>query len=234
MTPYTKLQFHLERHMYKRGQYKGDAPADSSRRGKNHFRVVRGNGGQMCVRMYNTNLIEVTPDNKVCISMGGWWTNTTKQNLNHALYTFIGWGGVGSIKMFSHSQMAFRAQGKTYRFYDGMEFDGEGRLLSPPQVFSRRVTDREATAEFRAEIQESGFKDVWPVLFAAAEPMRVYGVPASYLRRYVTSERDANYWPEIATYYKAKYDDHKEAMRDLVRHCTSDMFILQDSDVTVV
>ena len=41
MNMYTKLSMHLSRHQYKRGQYKGDAPADPSRRGKNHFRVTR-------------------------------------------------------------------------------------------------------------------------------------------------------------------------------------------------
>lgn len=89
MTPYTKLQFHLERHMYKRGQFKGDAPADASLRGKNHLRVIK-QGGNMCVRMWNTNIITVTPDNHIRISMGGWWTSTTKQNLNEAVHTFLG------------------------------------------------------------------------------------------------------------------------------------------------
>jgi len=164
MTPYLKLKLHLERYMYKRGQFKGDAPADQSRRSKNHFRVVRS-GDKLCVKMYNTHLIEVTPDNNVRVSMGGWWGNTTKANINEAMHRFLGWGGIGTVLVFSHRQLAFRTQGKTYRYYDGMEFSGDGVLLSKPGFFERSQTDRDATAEFRKDIQESGFKEVFPVLF---------------------------------------------------------------------
>ena len=234
MTPYLKLKLHLDRHMYKRGQFKGEAPADSSRRGKNHFRVVRGNGGQMIVRMYNTDLIEVTPDNNVRINMDRWWTSTTKANLNDALHHFIGWGGVGSVRLGGYSQLAFRAQGKTYRYYDGMTFDAVGNLLSPAKVFSKQITDREATKEFREDIKESGFQDVFPVLFAAAEPERWWGTTATALRKFVTQECHANQWPEIAARCKYIYDNHKAALKSIKARCTADMKTIVDTDVTVL
>ena len=231
MTPYTKLKFHLERHMYKRGQFKGDAPADSSRRSKNHFRVMQ-QGDKMVVRMWQTNLIEVTPDNNVRISMGGWHTSTTKANMNEALHTFIGWGGVGSIVLGGYRQLALRAKGKTYCYYDGMEFDGEGTLLSFAKRFTKQRADRAATAEFRKDIEDSGFKAVFPVLFAATEPQRAWNI--HNIMRTVTQECHANKWPDIAAHFKWLYDDHKEAYRAIVQACTRGMKELYDSDITVI
>lgn len=234
MTPYTKLKMHLERHMYKRGQYKGEAPADSSRRSKNHFRVVRGNGGQMCVRMYNTDLITVTPDNRITIDMGGWWGPTTKANLNEAMWRFLGWGGVGTVVLGGYRQLAFRANGKTYRYYDGMEFDMEGTLLSFAKRFTKQRTDRDATAEFRNDMKESGFKDVWPVLFASTEPSRIWGMAPKYMLKIVTQECHANKWPEVAAFYKCYHSDHKEAYQALTKACTSHMKELYDTDITAL
>ena len=232
MTPYTKLKFHLERHMYKRGQFKGDAPADSSRRSKNHFRVVRGNGGQMIVRMWNTDIITVTEDNHIIINMNGWHTNTTKANMNEALHTFIGWGGVGSIVLGGYRQLAFRAKGKTYCYYDGMTFDAEGNPTCELKPFSKKRTDRERTKEFREDIEASGFKDVFPVLFAAAEPQRAWNI--HNIMRTVTQECHANQWPEIAAHFKWLYDDHKEAYRAIVGACTRNMKQLYDTDITLL
>jgi hypothetical protein len=233
MTPYTKLTMHLERHAYKRGMYKGDAPADSSRRSKNHFRVVK-QGDLMCVRMYGTNIIEVTPDNKVTISTGGWWTSTTKQNLNDALSTFIGWGGVGNRRLFSYNQPCVRAKGKDYRFYDGMEFDAEGNLLSTAKVFERVRTDRDATKEFRADMQACGFKEVWPVLFGTAEPFKHWKFHDNYVRKVVTAEVYANEWADLAAHTKCYYDDHEDAYRAIVRQCTRGMTEIVKTDVSVI
>ena len=195
---------------------------------------MRGNGGQMIVRMYNTDLITVTENNQVTINMNGWWTNTTKANLNEALYKFIGWGGVGSVRLGGYSQLAFRAQGKTYRYYDGMEFDAVGNLLSPAKVFSKQITDRDATKEFREDMAESGFKDVFPVLFAAAEPERTWARSANILRKHVTSELHVNAWPVIAAHLKCHFDDHKAALRSITAACTADMKIIVDTDVTTL
>lgn len=233
MTPYTKLKFHLERHAYKRGQFKGDAPADPSSRGKNYFRVI-AQGDKMCVKMYNTNILEVTPDNNVRISMGGWWTSTTKQNLNAALTRFLGWGGVGTQRVFNYTQTVIRARGKTYLFYDGMEFSAEGEPLSRLLGFERKQTDRDETAEFRADIEASGFKEVWPVLFGTAEPNRQAGWNIVALKKIVTEEHNANAWADLAAYMKWLHDDHKEAYKAIVRECTRDMTMIVRTDVTVL
>jgi hypothetical protein len=232
MTPYTKLKFHLERHAYKKGLFMGDAPADQTKRGKNHFRVHK-RGDNMCVRMYNTDLITVTPDNRVTISMGGWWTSTTKANLNEAMTHFLGWGGVASRKLFNMSQHVMRAKGKSYLFYDGMEFDAEGTLLSPARFFERKQTDRDQTAEFRKDMEDCGFKEVWPVLFGVAEPKRSVWFHAS-LRKIVTEEHNANQWAELASRMKAYHDDHKAAYQAIVRQCTREMTEVIKTNVTVL
>ena len=234
MTPYTKLKLHLERHAYKRGQFKGEAPADASKRYKNHFRVVRGNGGQMCVRMYNTDLITVTEDNHITLNMNGWHTSTTKANMNEALHHFIGWGGVGSVRLGGYSQLAVQAKGKRYRYYDGMTFDAEGNPTCELKTFSKYRTDRDATAEFRKDMAESGFKEVWPVLFSMAEPKKQWGMYAGHVAKLVTREHHANSWADIASHLKTMFDDHREAFSFITRTCTASMKEICVTDITVL
>lgn len=234
MTPYLKLKLHLERHMYKRGMNKGEAPADASRRGKSHFRVIRGNGGQMIVRMYSTDILTVREDNSITIDMRHWWTSTTKANLNEALHTFVGWGGVSSTRYGNYSQLVFAAKGKRYRYYDGISFDAEGNLIGEAKPFTKRVTNRDDTKEFREDMQASGFKDVFPVLFAAAEPNKWWGVSVGRLHVIVTNECHANEWADVAANYKYSYDDHKDALRAITARCTADMKELVDTDVTAI
>lgn len=113
-----------------------------------------------------------------------------------------------------------------------MEFDAEGNLLSPASCFERKCVGKEETKEFREDIAASGFKDVWPVLFATAEPTRLFILTP--LRKAVTSDVHVNVWPEIAAHYKRHYDDHKQAYQALVRQCTKDMTTIVKTDVTVI
>lgn len=234
MTPYEKLKAHLNKHMYKRGRFTGTAPADASRRSRTHVRVYENRHSEaMCVRMYSTDLIRAYKDNTIYISTGGWFTNTTKQNLNDALRTFLGWGGVGNVTLFNYRQPMICVKSKTYRFYDGMEFTAEGQLLSPAWPFERKQTYRSGTAEFRKDITESGFKAVWPVLFATAEPPGNHWLD-NPIRNIVTNECYAHHWPKIAGIYSRKFDDHKKAYQALVRECTRDMTEVVKTDVTVI
>jgi hypothetical protein len=238
MTPYLKLKLHLERHMYKRGMFNGEAPADPYRRKRNHVRVIQARDGTMIVRMYNTDLLRVTPDNTIRISTGGWFTSTTKQNLNDALGRFVGWGRVGTQRIFGYNHDVIRIIGKTYRFYDGMEFNMDGNLLSPATTFSRKQVDRAETKEFRDEVEASGFKAVWPIVFANVEPGFKKGIGLVYaersLRQIITDPDRADQWPAIAALYKSNHDDHKSAYQALMRDCTKDMTEIVDTGVTFV
>jgi hypothetical protein len=239
MTPYLKLKLHLDQHVYKRGAFKGEAPADPSRRSRTHMRVLTGIDGAMIVRMYNTDILRVTPDNTICISTRGWFTNTTKQNLNDALARFVGWGRVGTQRVFGYNHEVVRIIGKTYRFYDGMEFDAEGNLLSPAKRFSRKQINRTKTKEFRDNVEARGFKAMWPVLFATSEARFNPGVRGLVytdrgIRAVMTSEHYADQWSTIAEIYKGNHGDHKSAYQALMRACTKDMTEIVDTDVTVV
>ena len=244
MNAHTKLKLHLDRHMYKRGRNKGDAPADSSRRAKTHFRVVQGNGGQMIVRFHRADLLSAYEDGRIVLNTTGWHASpTTRTAMNQAL-CFFGMGAVGSVRKGGYSQTGIRMVGKTYRYYDGMEFDAEGKPLTPLKVFSAKRTDREETAEFRADIKESGFVGMFPVLYNAAE------VPAqSWLSRsakkIMASDCHSNDWPDLvalakySTYHarytnKPSHHNHKDALRSLIASVTRNMTKLVDLDETVL
>jgi hypothetical protein len=247
MNAHTKLKLHLDRWMYKRGRNKGDAPADSSRRAKTHFRVVQGNGGQMIVRFHNADIISAYEDGHIVLNTRGWHASpTTRSAMNDAL-CFFGMGAVGTVRNGGYSQTGIRMNGKTYRYYDGMEFAADGTPLTPLKTFTAKRTDREETAEFRADIKESGFVDTFPVLFAAVTPEQA--------RYYVRSTKDAmcsehlaGQWPTVVAqikyqnkrYYRyyshrpAAYDNHKDALRALVASITKNMTKIVDTDVTVL
>jgi hypothetical protein len=231
--------------MYKRGKFKGDAPADCGRRAKSHFRVVKGNGGQMIVRMHNADLLTAYEDGRIMLNTRGWHdSRTTRDCMGEALTNFFGWGYLFSQRFRGYSQTGIRMNGKTYRYYDGMEFSAEGALLSEAKAFTAKITDREETAEFRADIKESGFVDVFPVLYAAATvpEQSWYGHPA---KKVMTSDFHANDWPTLIAITKypgygyrsknrPKYESHKDALRALIASITKNMTKLVDTDVTVL
>ena len=244
MNCHTKLKLHLERHVYKRGRNKGEAPADSSRRSKTHFRVIQGNGGQMIVRFHNADILSAYEDGHIVLNTNGWDTHpTTRAAMNQAL-RFFGMGGVSSVRKGGYSQTGIRMNGKTYRYYDGMEFAADGTLMTFAKRFTAKRTDREETAEFRADIKESGFVDVFPVLYQAAE-LPVQGWLATSAHKIMTSDYHANDWPELVAlakysnwrarhYNKPAHDNHKDALRSLIASVTRTMTKLVDTGETVL
>ena len=245
MNAHTKLKLHLERHMYKRGRNTGEAPADASRRGKTHFRVIKGNGGQMIVRMHNADLITAYEDGRIRLDTRDWHTSpTTRSNMNDALSSFFGRGTLSSVRYRGYSQTGIRLINMTYRYYDGMEFSADGVLLTEAKTFTAKLTDRDETAEFRADVKASGFADVFPVLYAAAEvPVDTWlGTP---IKKVMTCDYHANDWPTLVALtkyptYKARqyirpaHDNHKDALRALIASVTKNMTKLVDTDVTVL
>jgi hypothetical protein len=244
MNCHTKLKLHLERHVYKRGRNKGEAPADPARRAKTHFRVVQGNGGQMIVRFHNADLLSAYEDGHIVLNTNGWDSHpTTRSAMNDAL-CFFGMGGVSSVRKGGYSQTGIRISNRTYRYYDGMAFDVEGKLMGQAKQFTAKRTDREETAEFRHDIKESGFVDMFPILYHAA------GVPtlgwlANSAQKLMTSDLYANDWPELVALAKyptwrsrhllrPAHDNHKDALRSLIASVTRNMTKLVDLDETVL
>lgn len=244
MNAHTKLKLHLERHMYKRGRNMGDAPADSSRRSKTHFRIIQGNGGQMIVRFHNADILSAYEDGHIVLNTNGWDSSpTTRSAMNDAL-CFFGMGGVGSVRLGGYSQTGIRMISKTYRYYDGMSFAADGTLLSEAKSFTARRTDRDETAEFRADIKESGFVDMFPVLYQTAGMPEQHWLATS-AKKIMTNDCHANQWPDLVaiTKYpnnwarrssKPAYDNHKDALRALVASVTRTMTRLVDTGETVL
>jgi hypothetical protein len=244
MNAHTKLKLHLERHMYKRGRNKGEAPADYTRRSKTHFRVIQGNDGHMIVRFHGADILRAYEDGHIKLNTSGWHASpTTRSAMNHAL-CFFGMGGVWSVRKGGYSQTGIRMNGKTYRYYDNMEFAADGAPLTPLKEFTAKRTDREETAEFRQDMKESGFLDMFPVLYQAA------GVPekswlATSAQKIMTNDYHANDWPDLValakynTFHsrytgKPNHHHYKDALRSLIASVTRTMTKLVDTGATVL
>jgi hypothetical protein len=125
-----------------------------------------------------------------------------------------------------------------------MEFSADGVLLTEAKTFTAKLTDRDETTEFRADVKASGFADVFPVLYAAAEvPVDTW--MATPTRKLMTCEHLADHWPHLISIIKyprysyrsrnePAYDNHKDALRALTASITENMTKLVDTDVTVL
>ena len=205
MTMYDKLKFTLANHMYKRGEFKGDAPADTSRRSRNHIRIV-SHSDRMCIKMHSTSIITAYPSGGILIDVRNWGNSpTTKEALNDALGKY--WRGpriyLGSKSVFSLSQLCLFVGDKTYRYYDGMMLDGGGVLTSPPKPFHALRMDKDQSTALAEGVKTSGFKDMFPLLYATAAPteQRVYRT-TSNLRAALIDADKSHEWPELIANYK--------------------------------
>jgi hypothetical protein len=160
---------HLERHMYKKGKNKGDAPAYSNRRGMSHYRVVKGNDGTMRVRMWGTDILTANQDGSVLIDTNGWHDrNTTIVRLNDALSMFLDDLRVRMYRssVFSYSQPVLNVDGKRFSYYDGITLNVQGEVTTPLRAFEQKRIDRAETKDFANGLKTSGFKDTFPLLYA--------------------------------------------------------------------
>lgn len=190
-TFYDNLAKHLAKHIYTRGKFKGDAPADRSRRGKSHYRVSNLTDGSIAVVFWNTNIIVARPDGSIRIDCEGYADkNTTKGALNEALWYFKpdSWGlriGVFSDIVKGGRTLCIKdVDGKTYRYYDGIEFGADGRLASQPLKFEGVRIDKSQVAELNEELDASGFKAMFPIIHAGIiEPFSYFQVRDAFYQR---------------------------------------------------
>lgn len=246
MNAYTKLKLHLERHAYKRGKFKGSAPADASRRGKSIFRVLRRSEDIMCVRMHSTDIIKAYPDGRVVLNTNDWWgSSTTRLRFTEALRWFVGFGALYMKNFMGVSQPVLRLGTYEYKYYDGMEFDQHGHLTSPAVPFEMKRIDKEASTEFMAEIKESGFKAMFPLLYANVEPGTNTVIRIADA---LTDANQAHRWSEIISEFKfMQVFDHKAGCRihmekgdakkcwaAIMARCKKDMYVKLLSDKTVL
>jgi len=255
MNMYTKLSMHLERHMYKKGAHKGDAPADSSRRGKTHYRVVKGNDDTYRVRMHGTDLITAYPDGKVKITTGGWWDSpTTILRLNEA-FGFMEEASVAMYKhrIFSHSQPVIRVNGKRYRFYDGITLAANGEILTPLKPFEQKRIDKAESKDFANDLIESGFKDAFPLLYAVSTPEEMeldnYALFGVKIPEMLADSTQADKWKlliarnKFERYYSfnngggyayAEKSNAKACWATIMQHCKKNIFVVSRSETFVL
>ena len=253
MNMYTKLSMHLSRHLYKRGKFKGDAPADSRRRGMSHFRVVKGNDDTYRVRMYGTDIITAYPNGNVKLDTSGYYAhNTTIIRLNEALHWFF--EGVSSSLykrvVFSYSQPVLRAHDKLYSYYDGITLDAQGKIITPLQAFEQKRTDRAATKELAEDLINSGFTDAFKLLYATATPEDIeednyalFGVNWSDM---LANNDQAHHWKTIIARnkYERNYwggairwqerSNAKACWATIMAYCKKNMFIVSRSETYVL
>ena len=200
---YTTLMMHLQRHMYKRGRNKGDAPANKHRRSMDHFRVVKGNDDTYRIRMWSTDILTAYPNGDVKIDTNGYHThNTTIIRLNEAFGFFDGVSiGMGKRSILSYSQPVLRVNGKLYSYYDGMTLNEQGEIITPLQAFEQKRVDRAETKAFAEDIKESGFADAFKLLYAVAtaEDMEKdnYGMFGVKLPDALTDNSRADTWKMV-------------------------------------
>lgn len=212
MTAQTNLQLHLDRHEYKRGRYKGDAPADASRRARTHFRVTPDH----TVVFYTTAILTAFPDGTIRLHTNGWDNSpTTREALTDAIYVATKTRGF-YLRSQRYNGLSQTAIGP-HRYYDGMVFDSDMQLVSSPAPFSAYATDREATKALRDAA--APLRAMLPILVAAEEANPTSG-PAALLWYNIRAGRtdtdkamhifdNPEHWPAFVSYFYAPGDTHQ-------------------------
>lgn len=207
MTAYIKLQqAHAAHCPYTKGKYKGDSPADT--RSKSHFRIVTL-PDCMAVIFHRTYIVKAYPDGKVVVTTGGYTGNpTTRDALAQALARAGINGRLYSKPLHGLSQTFLRYNYTVYLYKDGMEFDANNNLLTEePTPLAKRI-NREEAKEFTQDIKQSGFKDMFAMLWATCTPDERTPSSGQDLRRELTDANLAYKWPALIAYYKyeRRYD----------------------------
>lgn len=195
MNTYMKLKFHLERNIFKRGQYKGDAPM--GKRWRTWVRVVKGNDDSMRVRMYGTDLLTAYPDGRVVLDTAGWYDRpTTRLRINEAFGFMPLHVRLSSRKVFGVSQPTLYIGGKTILYYDGIEIGADSTITSPLRPFERKRVNREESKEIRDDMKASGFKEAFALLWSVSTSDDM-GYTPSRIREIVSNEYHANQWTTV-------------------------------------
>ena len=199
MNSYDKIKEHIRIHAYSKGQYKGEAPVD--RRSKSQFRVA-DRGDHVAVAFHQTDIFKVYPDGKLTVDCHGWVNSmTTKTQLGIAARKFI----PHRLSIYNKVVMGIsQTVCNGYAYYDGITFDGEGNLISEPRTFEARRINKVESKEFMDGIKTSGFKGMFPLLYATA-PLEAVSFIAGFRNTPdLTDPDDADHWSAVVQ--KAKVE----------------------------
>ena len=246
---------HLERHMYKKGANKGDAPADGTKRRRDYHRVVKNNDGTMAVRLFGTDILTAYEDGTVRIHTDGWYDRRlTVLRLNGSFCFFTGVSvGMRMQNVFSYNQPILSVNGKKYSYYDGITLDAQGEITTPLRAFEQKRIDKKETAEFADELKESGFKDAFKLLYATTTPEHIgennYELFGVDWRDVLTNVHLASKWQLIIA--RAKYErdywsprtggsmwkeksDAKACWATIMAACKKNMYVVSRSETFVL
>lgn len=212
-TMYGRLKEHMHNQRYTRGEYKGDAPADRNRRGKSHYRVHYCRIDDcMEVIFHSTAIIRAFPSGRVVFYGGAYADSvTTRAAFVEAMRRFGTFSAyitsprVMGLKQTSVAVSRGTPDGHQFRFYDGIIFNREGGIESKPLPYKRCRIDREETAKLAAGLKASGFKDMFPILHAAAtpndRPNQFYNFRVE-LTAILCDSANAEHWTSMIAMYK--------------------------------
>ena len=202
MNPYEILKARHADRIYKRGVHKGDAPMES--RGKRNFRIIAGTDC-MHVRMYGTNILTAYSNGEYVIRLAGYESScTTRINLNYSLGVMRQPVSISNRNVMGISQATMYADGGRFLYYDGIRFNQEGKLISEPKGFEASRINKEESTALTDALKASGFKDVFPLLYATCESTE-HGVSIdSHWEDYLQDPEWAHRWPKTIEYFKFK------------------------------
>lgn len=229
MTMYAELAKHLRDHAYRRGAYKGDAPAGDRR--KTHFRVSRPpQYDAIHIIFRKTNVITAYPDGRVALTMGTYHGRmTARAAVNEAMASYGFSMHVHSIKKYGVNQTTVwvgdRATARDYAYHSEMEmlFDANGMLLTEPLPWKAVVADRGRRKAFKQACIDSGFTCVFPLLYdTTPPPVGGYRTPVSIEVALQDPQYAEHWWHLIAC---SKYElikwNHVRGAAWAVKHASS-------------
>ena len=257
MNAYEKIKQHHAANIYTKGTNKGDAPL--TKRAKTKLRVIKYDDAY-AVKMYNTDILTIYPNNHIVIDCNGHIERpTTQANLNEALGMFCGGITVSKWNMFSNSQHILRTYEKIggtytefkYRYYDGIELslnNDDPEVVSELKPLKRKRIDKPRVAAFTEGMAQCGFKDAFKVMHAMCEVSNMGDTHSHAALDVQISEVEySDYWLAIVAnhsfrrYYnresgKYVYDkqDAKDVWTSLMRECKRTMYEVVDTDVCCV
>jgi hypothetical protein len=256
MTAYEAMSAHLERHIYKRGKFKGDAPADKTRRGNTGFRVIKAVDKDtttpvMIVRMYRADLITAYEDGRILLDTAGWHdSQTTKLRMNEAFSFFVPFNlRIYNSSILSQRQTVIRSDGKQFKYYDGMVLGAMSELQTKPRPFKMCRIDKAESKELASDLKESGFAGMFPILYATCTVEDKSGLGFGDNTTDIMRDADqAHKWAAVIAYakYENRYSYHTRSRHDeergtakscwatLMTNAKKNMYATLDSNVFVL
>lgn len=232
VTPFGNLRLHIQRHAYKKGAYAGAAPADTSRRGKSHFRVEQ-RAAAIAVVFHWTDILIAYEDGSIKLDSGGYEQSpTTRAALEHALWLagYKGWLRSDRRNGYLNTTINLPpARGGAWirvGWADGITIARDGTVTGYAPIKTYRA-DKEARRQWREQAQP--FKEMLPVLLAGLEAQ---GRASPYfIRPLADAALRPDCWPELARHlaYKTGYDA-PTAWRYLDHAATKDMRVVVNEE----